>query len=165
MKILPFLICFTLFLSSCDESGSGEIYNENNTNVSGGIVYNIEDEPINGLYRVYYPDGNIKMEVQSKGGKPNGAGKFYTPEGNLSFQGNFADGHPEGAFFNYYPDGLVHNEMNYNDGVKNGPQKVYDEEGNLSAEVVFEKGVPVSGYVLIKGEKQNFTEDELGNLK
>lgn len=165
MKFLPLLVCSVLLLSSCDESGNGEIYNENNTNVSGGIVYNIDEEPINGLYRVYYSDGNIKMEMQSRGGKPDGMGKFYTPEGNLSFQGNIVGGYPEGVFYNYYPDGQVHNEMNYTKGVKDGAQKVYSEDGKLQAEIIFENGEPVSGFALVNGEKVDFDAEELSEMK
>lgn len=165
MKFLSFLVCCVLMLSSCDESGSGEIYNENNTNISGGVVYNIDEEPINGLYRVYYSDGNIKMEVQSKSGKPYGIGKFYTPDGNLSFQGNLTDGQPDGAFYNYYPSGQVHNEMYYTKGVKDGTQKVYDEDGELQAEIVFENGEPIRGYALVKGEKVDFSAEELAEMK
>ena len=165
MKILPLLIGCVLLVSSCDENGKDEIYNENNTSVSGGIVYNIEEKPIDGIYKVYYPDGEVKMEVQSKNGKPNGEGKFYTEDGMLSFQGNFADGKPDGVFYNYYPDGQIHNEMNYKNGIKDGSQKVYDEKGNLIAEVVFENGEPISGYTIIKDEKTALQADELTELQ
>lgn len=165
MKNFPlFAICLFL-LVACDESGKDEVYNENNTNVSGGVVYNIDEEPINGIYKVYYPDGNVKMEMQSKGGKPDGVGKFYTPEGNLSLQGNFVDGQPDGVFYNYYPSGQVHNEINYAKGVKNGIQKIYDKEGSLQAEVIFENGEPTSGYALINGEKTDFSAEELAEMK
>ena len=164
MRFLYFLIVSAFFIVSCDESANDEIYNENNTNVSAGVVYNIDEKPINGLYRVYYPDGNIKMEIQSKNGKPNGIGKFYTAEGSLYMQGAFSDGQSDGVFYNYYPNGQVHNEMNYVKGVKDGVQKSYDESGKLEAEVVFENGSAKSGYVIINNEKAEFTPEELAEL-
>lgn len=164
MKFWHFLIVSIFFIVSCDESANDEIYNENNTNASSGVVYDIDEKPINGLYRVYYPDGNIKMEIQSKDGKPNGVGKFYTPEGILYMQGMFTDGQADGAFYNYYPNGQIHNEMNYEKGVKAGSQKSYDENGKLTIEVLFEKGVATSGYMIIKGEKSEFGADELEEL-
>ena len=164
MKFLHFLIISAFFVVSCDESANDEIYNENNTNVSSGVVYNIDEKPINGLYRVYYPDGNIKMEIQSKDGKPNGMGKFYTEDGVLYMQGVFTDGQADGVFYNYYPKGHVHNEMNYEKGIKNGTQKTYDKKGNLIVEVLFEKGSAKNGYMVINGEKTDFSPDELAEL-
>lgn len=164
MKFLSLLVA-CLLITSCDETGKDEIYNENNTNVSGGVVYNIDDEPINGLYKVYYADGNLKMEVQSKAGKPDGIGKFYSEDGTLYFQGNFSNGLPDGTFYNYYPDGQIHNELNYVNGIKSGLQKVYDEKGNLVVEVVLENGEPTSGYAVVKDKKVSLTPEELTELK
>ena len=164
MKFLPIWVA-CLLLVSCDDAGNDEIYNENNTNVSGGIVYNIDDEPINGLYRVYYSDGDIKMEVQSKNGKPDGVGKFYNEDGMLVYMGNFSAGLPNGAFYNYYDNEQVHNEMNYVNGVKDGAQKVFDEDGKLLVEVVFKNGEPVNGYAIVNDEKVPLSEEELTELK
>jgi antitoxin component YwqK of YwqJK toxin-antitoxin module len=164
MKFLPLWVA-CLLLVSCDDAGKDEIYNENNTNVSGGVVYNIDDQPINGLYRVYYSDGEIKMEVQSKNGKPDGIGKFYNEEGDLLYLGNFSAGLPNGAFYNYYDNEQVHNEMNYVNGLKDGAQRVFDEEGNLLVEVIFKNGQPVSGYAIVNDEKVPLSEDELSELK
>lgn len=165
MRVLPLLLIWGVLLGSCDDKVREEIYNENNTSVSGGVVYSIEDKPIDGLYKIYYSDGTVKMEVQSKNGVPNGVGKFYTAEGLLNFQGNFANGRLHGAFYNYYPDGLVHNEMNYEHGELHGVQRSYDDEGNLTIEIVYENGKPVSGFTMIKDEKSELTAEELAELK
>lgn len=165
MKFLPLVLISVLLIASCDESGKDEIYNENNTNISKGVVYNIDEKPIDGLYRVYYPDGNVKMEVESKGGLPNGSGNFYNSEGLLHIKGFFINGKANGVFYNYYPTGKIHNEMSYADGVKDGAQRVYDEDGNLIVELFFEKGVPSRGYTVIKDEKREFSPEELEKLK
>ena len=92
MKIRILGIALAGFLSACGESGTDEIYNENNTNVVEGIVYDINEKPINGTYKIYYPNGNVKMEVKSKNGKPDGLGRFYDEDGNIVFEGNFKNG-------------------------------------------------------------------------
>lgn len=164
MRFSSILVLLIFFIGSCDKNADDEIYNENNTNVSSGIVYNINEKPINGLYRVYYPDGNVKMEIQSKEGKPNGMGRFYTQDGVLYMQGSFIDGQADGVFYNYYPSGGIHNEMNYEKGIKNGVQKSYDEDAQLITEVQFENGVAVSGYIIIDDKKSEFTAEELKEL-
>ena len=68
MKIRILGIIAIGLLCACGESDKDEIYNENNTNVVDGIVYDINEKPINGIYKIYYPNGNVKMEVRSKSG-------------------------------------------------------------------------------------------------
>lgn len=154
-----------LILTACEESGRSEIYNENNTNVIDGIVYDINEEPINGLYKIYYPNGNVKMEVLSKDGKPHGEGRFYDENGNLQFKGIFKDGQIDGTVYNYFADGTVRNEMHYVDGVQDGKQYIYDENGDPAAELVFENGKAVSGYAYIGDKQVEFTQEELAAME
>lgn len=154
-----------LLLPACNKDGNDEIYNENNTSVANGIVRDINEKPINGLYRVYYPDGVVRMEVQSKNGKPDGLGKFYGTDGTLFMKGNFSGGLPDGTFYNYDADGKICNEINYKDGVKHGVQKSYDEDGKLTVKVNFDNGSPVSGYTVFEGKKEKFSPEELEELK
>lgn len=165
MKLGYIFALLTILLASCGESERSEIYNENNTGVINGVVYNINEKPINGLYRTYYQNGNLRMEVYSKNGLPNGTGKFYDNSGNLLYQGTFADGLLEGTLYQYYPEGFVHNEMNYANGILHGPQKVYNEESKQTVEILYDKGLPVSGYVLLDGKKIELTSDELAAFK
>ncbi len=164
MRIGYAIIFTALIVSACGESDRSEIYNENNTSVVNGIVYNINEKPINGLYRTYYANGNLKMEVDSREGLPNGVGKFYDEEGNLMFQGVFANGKLDGPMYQYYPDGSVHNEMNYSGGVYDGTQKVYDKNGEQTVEIVYDHGKPVSGVVMFGKTKLELSEDELNSL-
>ena len=163
--VLLFMMGITLLISACEKTEKNEIYNENNTSVIDGIVYNIDEKPINGLYRTYYSNGNLKMEVYSKDGKPNGQGKFYNENGTLLYEGTFENGQPVGTIYHYYRNGKVHNEQNYAEGVLHGTQRSFTKKGELSVEVVYEKGKAVSGYVVISGEHVPFTDEELADLK
>ena len=84
MKSLLLLSSF-FFILGCDDGIKDEIYNENNTTVSGGVVYDTDEQPINGLYRVYYPNGIVKMEIQSKVNR-TGTVVFITKTENCIFK-------------------------------------------------------------------------------
>lgn len=165
MRFAILTISLLFILTACKETKKNEIYNENNTTVKNGVVYNIDEKPIEGLYRTYHSTGNIKMEVYSKNGKPNGHGKFYDEDGNLLYEGTFEDGQPVGTVYNYYRNGKVHNEHNYAEGVMHGVQQTFKENGELHIEVVFEKGKALSGYMIINDEKVYFTPEELSKLE
>lgn len=161
MRIAILALSLILMLSACNQSDSNEIYNENNTSVVDGVVYNIDEKPINGLYKTYYANGNVKMEVYSRNGKPNGSGKFYTENGKLAYEGTFADGVPVGTLYQYYHSGKVHNELHYTDGRLDGTQRVFDKKGALKVEVVINNGKAVSGFAMVDGEEREFTPEEL----
>ncbi len=161
MRIALIVFCCIISLSACKKSDKKEIYNENNTSVIDGVVYDIDEKPINGLYKTYFSNGNVKMEVYSQNGKPNGTGKFYNERGRLIYEGMFVDGRPVGTMYQYYANGNVHNEMNYTDGMLDGTQRTYDKRGELMVEIVFDKGQAVSGYAIVDGENSEFTPEEL----
>ena len=77
------LFVTVLFMLGCKEAEKNEVYNENNTNVINGVVYDIEDKPINGIYKTYYGNGSVKMEMSAQNGLPEGEGRFYDENGNL----------------------------------------------------------------------------------
>ena len=161
MKIGYVLALSAVLLASCNESERAEIYNENNTSVKNGIVYNINEKPINGLYRTYYQNGNLRMEVYSQNGLPDGVGRFYGEDGNLLYQGFFANGKLNGYLYQYYTEGMVHNEMHYKNDILDGTQKVFDKEGEQTVEIEYKDGTPLTGYVILKGQKIELTADEL----
>jgi len=165
MKIGLSALFVLLTLTACGESEQVLVYNENNTSVVNGVVYDMHEKPINGLYRIYYPSGVVRMEVESKNGMPNGVGKFYDEGGVLVNQTTFKDGVTDGTLFNYYPDGQVHNELIYVNGVLNGPQKTYDENGSLIVEIEFDNGRAVKGYTVVDEDKIALTEEELKQLE
>lgn len=164
MKIRILGIALAGFLSACGESGTDEIYNENNTNVVEGIVYDINEKPINGTYKIYYPNGNVKMEVKSKNGKPDGLGRFYDEDGNIVFEGNFKNGLMNGKMLNFYPDGSIHNEINYTNGKPDGLYKTYNQDGTPVVEVLFENGTASKGYAIIQEHKIDLTPEDLQEI-
>ncbi|MEE6206924.1 MAG: hypothetical protein VZR95_02600 [Alphaproteobacteria bacterium] len=165
MKIGLSALFILLAITACGESEQVLVYNENNTSVVNGVVYDMHEKPINGLYKIYYPNGAVRMEIESKNGLPNGVGKFYGEDGVLVNQTTFKDGITDGILYNYYPDGQVHNELVYVNGVLHGAQKTYDENGELIVEITYENGKAVKGFTVVDDNQIALTEDELKQLE
>ena len=165
MKYIVMLSAVMLLLSSCNDGSDVEIYNENNTTVKNGIVYDIDEKPINGLYKIYYPNGNVRMEIESKDGYPQGIGKFYDEDGVLTYSAHFEKGVLNGVLLNYYADGHIHNELNYLDGALEGEQKTFNEAGEQIIYAVFSHGKAVSGYTTSDGKRYELTTEELQGLE
>lgn len=153
--------CVLIAIGSCKKNDRNEIYNENNTSVADGVVYDMDERPINGLYKTYFPNGNVKMAVYSRNGKPNGAGKFYNERGKLVYEGTFENGLPVGTLYQYYMNGNVHNEMHYTGGKLDGVQHIYDKNGDMTVEIMFNDGRAVSGFAMVNGQPNDFTAEEL----
>lgn len=164
MKQIYIILSLILFLTACKESEKNEIYNENNTTVIDGIVYDIYEKPICGLYRTYYSNGTIKMEVFSRYGKPHGEGKFYSEDGTLQYKGNFNRGVLNGTLYSYFADGQIKDEVNFKNGLKDGFQKIYNEDGNIIVEIKFEKGKCITGHKLLNEQKIELSADILNDL-
>ena len=164
MKIIFLSVMAVSILAACDKTEKNEIYNENNTNVINGIVYNINEKPINGVYKTYDEHGNVRMKITSKDGKPHGIGYFYRENGSLQYEAEFTDGVLDGRLNQYYVNGAIHNEMHYTNGVYDGIQKTFDADGNQTAEIIYKQGNPISGYVIFNNEKIDLTEEEIAQI-
>lgn len=164
MKQLLAILGLLIFFTACTESEKNEIYNENNTTVIDGVVYDTNEKPICGLYRTYYSDGTIKMEVYSRDGKPHGEGKFYSENGSLQYKGIFNKGTLNGTLYSYFDDGQIKDEMNFKNGLKDGIQKIYNKDGNIETEITFENGKCITGYKLLNEQKIELSSDILNGL-
>lgn len=158
------LLMLPLFFMGCESEDKSVVYNENNTTVIDGVVYDIYEKPIDGLYKIYYPNGSVKMEIESQNGLPEGNGKFYDENSMLIAEGNFVKGSLDGAMRRYYENGKIREELNYEKGILTGLQKSYDEKGNLFMEVEYKAGKAIRGYAIIKDKKVDLSEEELKNF-
>jgi antitoxin component YwqK of YwqJK toxin-antitoxin module len=110
---------------------------------------------LNGLKKVYYPDGNIQEEGYFTNNLRSGKSKWYTADGNLSMEYTYKNGNMEGPQKTFYPNGNIASEVTavnnleegeyteylengkmklegkYIHGKKEGPWKEYDAEGNV----------------------------------
>ena len=135
----------TLFALITSFTANAKEYNKNETKdcSQNAIVMlcDLEGEPITGVVKSYYDNGNLKLEGNFKDGKYEGLGKGYYENGNLKVEGNFKDGKEEGL------------------------EKRYYENGNLKGEINYKDGKAVSGYMYdIDGEKKEMTNAHLHNM-
>lgn len=165
MKNFSTILFILCLLCGCGESDKDEIYNENNTTVVHGVVYNVEEKPINGLYKVYYPNGNVRMQIESKHGLPDGEGRFFSEDGRVLYNAFFKGGQLHGTLQNFYDDGNIHNELNYKEGKLDGTQRTFAQDGELAVQIVFENGKAKSGFVVIDDETVQLTSKELKELE
>lgn len=140
--------------------------------------------PLNGMLRLYYPDGVVREEVRYANGIKEGVAQKYFPDGkqqmymvyqkgvleggvstyynsgNTESETNYTAGVKNGAVIGYHEDGTLMHEGEYVNGVKNGPERRYYTDGKLKSEIVFDMGKPVSASCrTADGQRFDFTAD------
>lgn len=54
-----------------------------NTILKNGIRYNLQNKPLNGIVKVYYPNGVLLLEMPYKNGLMDGIARGYREDGKL----------------------------------------------------------------------------------
>ena len=162
-------LIITLFALITSFTANAKEYNKNETKDCSQnailMLCDLEGEPITGIVKSYYYNGNLREEVNFKNGKQEGLSKAYYKNGNLKAEGNFKDGKLEGLSKFYYDNGNLKEEVNFKDGKLEGLGKEYYNNGNLESEVNYKDGKAVSGYMYdIDGEKKEMTNAHLHNM-
>lgn len=75
-------LCLLSFFISVD-TFAGEKYTMENTVLKDGIRYDLNNKPINGTVVVYYPSGELLLEMPYKDGRFHGIARGYMKEGPL----------------------------------------------------------------------------------
>ena len=162
-------LIITLFVLITSFTANAKEYNGNEVkDCSQNAIFmfcDLEGEPITGVVKSYYENGNLEAEGNFKDGKLEGLGKEYYENGNLKGEKNYKDGKLEGLSKAYYDNGNLKAEVNFKDDKPEGLFKVYYENGNLGVEINFKDGKAVSGYMYdIDGEKKEMTNAHLHNM-
>jgi antitoxin component YwqK of YwqJK toxin-antitoxin module len=85
-----------------------------------------------GLWKKYFPGGNIKDEITYLNGRPNGYYVNYYENGKVQEEGTWVNNKQVGQFKRYHENGVVAQEFNFNNkGVREGVQKYYYDNGKL----------------------------------
>lgn len=102
---------------------------------NGGVssVWIFRDGQLSGECLVYYPNGNIWLELPFSSGKENGLVKRFDDAGRPVSQTPYRDGLADGKARFFYPSGGLWFEQVYSQGTPSGLPVVYSE--NLSAPV------------------------------
>jgi antitoxin component YwqK of YwqJK toxin-antitoxin module len=94
---------------------SGEIENK--------IEYNTKDNIIDGFYREWHKNGNLKIECEFKNGNGDGQYTEYYSNGVLANDKSYKEGKLNGSAHDYDTLGVLISDGNYKDGLFTGYEK------------------------------------------
>lgn len=94
-----------------------------------------------GVWRRYWPNGNVMSEITYQMGRPRGTYTTYYPNGKVEEKGSWDLDRNTGAFQRYHPNGKLAQDFIFNDhGQRDGEQKYYHENGQLAVQVHVKEG-------------------------
>lgn len=100
----------------------------------------------NGEFIQYYTpplEDTVALQGPLEEGLRAGLWKHYYPNGELIAEGHYVSGEKAGPWKFYYPDKSLWMEGTFQEGLKEGPWKEYDTQGR-SREVLYKKGSLIS---------------------
>jgi antitoxin component YwqK of YwqJK toxin-antitoxin module len=110
-----------------------------------------------GLWKRYYPSGQVRNEITYRGDLPHGPYIIYYPNGQIEEQSNWQRNKNVGEFKRFYADGTPQQEFYFADnGKRNGEQRYYHDNGQLALVVSVVNGKE-------EGEMRRYTPE--GKLK
>ncbi len=80
-------------------------------------------------HRLYYPNGQLRMEVHRFQDKLHGLSQFFSEAGVLLSTTWFYEGVVQGKATHYYPSGQLYTLQRFKHGVRVGLQESYYENG------------------------------------
>ncbi len=142
-----------------------EYYGGTETTKTEGFVHNgIPD----GVWKSYYPSGNIKNSVNYKDGKLEGEARFYydTPENIKKADAYFEDDNLNGFYYEYYKSGTQKAKIEYEDGKAYGDAEFYYPNGKLKIKAQYKKGLKNGKWIYYneKGEPAGKAKWRKGEL-
>ncbi len=94
-----------------------------------------------GLWKRYWPNGNVMSEINYVMGRPRGEYKTYYPSGKVEEHGHWDLDRNTGGFKRFHPNGKPAQEFTFNAyGQRDGEQRYYHENGQLAVKVNIVEG-------------------------
>lgn len=85
-----------------------------------------------GLWKMYFPNGNIKSEITYTDNRPKGYAKMYYENGNLQEEGLWENSRWVGDYKSYYDNGQTFYNFKYtNTGKREGKQEYFYDNGQV----------------------------------
>jgi len=98
---------------------------------------------IEGMSRVFYPEGGLSEQHYYKHGIRDGLWEQYYMEGKLKLRGAYKAGEKQGSFKTLYSSGKPMIEGQYIAGHQTGTWIYYNEKGAVSKKETYENGILV----------------------
>jgi len=137
---------------SYDEEGTviDAILYDQGTEVGRGIIG--VSGKIEGPWKLYYSNGNLKEEGEYKEGVKEGKWEFYDKEGKLMQIGSYLKGKPEGLWRWYHTDGSTRREESYSRGREDGESTEYDAQGEIISKGQYVDGLKEGPWIYDIGD-------------
>lgn len=130
----------------------------------------IEGDKKHGIWKTFYPNGQLQSEGYYKRGVEHGYFKEYDASGNLTITTKYENGVKiEDAKEllklevrkDYYPDGAVKIAASYNkEGKLEGVRREFTEDGSIERSFIFKNGIMIGeGIVTEKGERDGYWKE------
>ncbi len=105
-----------------------------------------EDSKRVGIWKKYYPNGNLRSEVNYENNLARGAYRTFYSNGNLEEEGTWTGTKNTGSFHRYHENGAIAQEFFFTEsGKRDGIQNYYFDNGHPQLSVEVENGV-VNGF-------------------
>jgi len=140
----------TLFPYTVGEYVNVKDYDKNVEKVcSTGIHYFLSEEPAffwhidksnyTGIWKKWYPNGQLEYEIYYKDGRLNGEEKWWYSNGKLEKHVFYKDGLKDGDVKSWYKNGQLEYQAFYKNGQKDGEEKWY-KNGIVKYQAFYKNG-------------------------
>jgi antitoxin component YwqK of YwqJK toxin-antitoxin module len=97
------------------------------------------DKNVNGIFKLYHFNGNLKWIVPIKKGRMDGESFFYYENGNILSTSHYVDGESYGETIIYHANGKVSHVAYYYKSIPVGRWSEYDTTGMFIRDTVYGK--------------------------
>ncbi len=135
---LQFKVSFPDTMKIADGPYTSYYWDNKSVRNEGKISNNLPD----GVWRTYYPNGNLKSVVNYDAGKVDGVAFFYFDDNKETkkLEINFDNDVMEGKYQEFYPNGAQKATLFYDDGKLHGDAEFYYPTGRIKIQGKYKKG-------------------------
>lgn len=112
--------------------------------INDNIEENIRKCKINGEFKEYYKDGQLKEQCFYKNGKKEDEYKEYYENGVLKKQCFYKNQLRQGECKEYYDTGQLHELCYYKNEIREGRQELYDINGEITKLKFYKNGKTIN---------------------
>ncbi len=95
-----------------------------------------------GIWKSYYPEGQLSAVEEYSNGNLSGSITYYYPSGGIRSNENWESGYQEGEANYYFENGRIYRKGPFSQGMYEGRWLTYHENGKLRQEGVYVQGFP-----------------------
>ena len=132
----------------------------------------IKDGKLDGLRKMYYPNGNLSVERFYTNSISDGLEKEYYEDGTLKQKGFFIDGKENGIWETFFPNGQVKQKTHLKNGIVDGETTIYYSTGKIlsvgiaqNGEIIPDKKLDKITQLMKKSAESNKKEDRKSAIK